>query len=514
VVSPPAEANAPPADRRSDPWRAHVRLTAALTLGAALFGLLATANAGGYRYGVSDQAFYVPAVELSENPALFPRDRVVLAPQMRAWAGDLVLALLARLTGRDLPVLFFGLYVVTLIALFAGGSALARALGAGWWTVAVFLSMLTFYHRIAKTGANSLEGYMHPRVLAFALGLGALGALARRRFGLALAWTAAAAIAHTTTALWFGVVLGIAALWQLPRPHRARVLAIGAAGPVVGLSAIVLSGRMTRMDDAWVAVLVDKDYLFSAHWPLYAWMLNLTSALVVILVYRRRRSAGAAVACEGGLVAGLMTLVAIFLVSVPLTEQRLALAVQLQVNRVFWVLDAMATFYLAWWLMADLGRQWSSRSRQVLIGALIAASASRGYYVLHVATGRDLFELRLPPTAWTDAMEWLRTQPASWHVLADPQHAWRYGASVRVGAARDTLVELNKDTAFAIYDRAVAIRVAERAEALARFDEFTPTEVRALARSYGLDAFVDRATRQFDLPILYKNDRFIVYDLR
>jgi hypothetical protein len=491
-----------------------VRFAVALAVGAALFGLLATANAGGYRYGVSDQAFYVPAVELSENASLFPRDRVVLAPQMRAWVGDSVLARLNRLTGRDLPVLFVAIYAVTLIGLFAGGIALARALGAGWWTVAVFLTLLTFYHRIAKTGANSLEGYMHPRVLAFALGLTALAALPRRRFGWALIWTAAAMVAHPTTALWFGVVVGIAAVWQLPRPQRARILAIGAAGTLVGLLAIVLSGRMTRMDDAWVAVLVDKDYLFSADWPLYAWVLNLAYALVVTLVYRRRRSTGTTAEGEGGLVAGLMTLVAIFLVSVPLTERRLAIAVQLQVNRIFWVLDAMATFYLAWWLMTDLGRRWSHHSRQVLIGALIAASALRGYYVLHVATGRDLFELRLPPTAWTDATAWLRTQPASWHVLADPQHAWRYGASVRVAAARDTLIELNKDTAFAIYDRAVALRVAERAQALARFDEFTTTEVRLLARTYGLDAFVDRATRQFDLPILYKNDRFIVYDLR
>lgn len=34
----------------------------ALSLGAVAFCLLALLNVGGYRYGVSDQAFYIPVV--------------------------------------------------------------------------------------------------------------------------------------------------------------------------------------------------------------------------------------------------------------------------------------------------------------------------------------------------------------------------------------------------------------------------------------------------------------------
>ena len=39
-----------------------------------LLRTLATANAAGYRYGVSDQAFYVPAVVRAMNPAAFPHE--------------------------------------------------------------------------------------------------------------------------------------------------------------------------------------------------------------------------------------------------------------------------------------------------------------------------------------------------------------------------------------------------------------------------------------------------------
>ena len=50
----------------------------AIAAGGALFCLLAILNSGGYRYGIGDQAFYLPAVVQHLNPALFPRDRALL----------------------------------------------------------------------------------------------------------------------------------------------------------------------------------------------------------------------------------------------------------------------------------------------------------------------------------------------------------------------------------------------------------------------------------------------------
>ena len=38
------------------------------------FLVLATLNSAGYRYGASDQAFYLPAMLERLDPALFPRD--------------------------------------------------------------------------------------------------------------------------------------------------------------------------------------------------------------------------------------------------------------------------------------------------------------------------------------------------------------------------------------------------------------------------------------------------------
>jgi hypothetical protein len=111
-------------------------------------------------------------------------------------------------------------------------------------------------------------------------------------------------------------------------------------------------------------------------------------------------------------------------------------------------------------------------------------------------------------------MAWLRTQPDDWHVLADPDHAWKYGTSVRVSARRDVLLEAQKDSAIAMYDRAIAARVAERIGAVGDWNALDLDGLRRLDARYDLDVAVLEAGQPFDLPVLYRNAQFVIYDLR
>lgn len=479
-----------------------------------IYAVLATANAGGYRFGVSDQAFYIPAVELSLHPDLFPRDRALLAPQMRLWLGDQLFAGVARLFGGDLPVAFASLYMVTLTALFAAAIAFARALACGWWTTAAFVLVLTLRHRIMETGVNSFEGYFHPRVLAFALGLGAFAAFLQRGSAVAIVLTAAALAVHTTTAIWFALALSVAFLVQ----QRSRRLWGIAAGAGMLLTVALMSGpladRLTVMDDAWLSVFADRDYLFPASWPAAAWFTNLGYAFVIVALYRRRAAGRQAPDKERALVGGVLALAVVFLLSVPLTELRLAIVVQAQVNRVFWLLDTMAALYLVWLLIESGAPTARSLRPAIVVGVLVALSAGRAIYVVNFEADRSLVRTRLAPTAWTDVAAWLRQQPATWHVLADPGHAWRFGSNIRVAAERDTVLDASKDPILALYDRAMAARVAERMAALSGFGDLDDSGVRALAAKYDVDVFVSPRDRVLAFPVLYRNAELIVYDLR
>jgi hypothetical protein len=493
-------------------------VTRAIGLSAAaivLFAWLATANSGGYRFGVSDQAFYAAAVLKAIDPALYPRDATLLDVQSRLMWSDEIVAALARALPIGLPALYFVLYLLGVAALAAAAFAFGRAAKFSTWSIALLLLFLTFRHRIAKTGANSLEGYMHPRMLAFALGVAALAATLRGRFGWAIAATMASAVWHPTTAFWFGIVVAAAAGGD-PR-WRRPVLAAAALVTIAGAWAVLagpLAERLVTMDRDWLAVLADKDYLFPTDWPAYAWVTNLAYPIVIAAVYRRRQRRGDSVPGERAFVGALLALTAVFLVSVPFTAARLALAVQSQSTRVFWVLDFVAIAYVAWWLTADVAR--SRATRAVVIGIILAGSIGRGVYQLTAGDGgRDLVRLDYPTSSWMEAMRWLATQPPDWHVLADPGHAWKYGVSARLAARKDTVLESGKDSALAMYDRGIAMRVAERTAALGAYPDMTTDQLRQLDARYDLDvAIVEAALARHPFPELFRNGQFVVYDLR
>jgi hypothetical protein len=476
--------------------------------GGAAFCLLALLNCGGYRYGTGDQAFYVPAVVQHLDASLFPRDRALLHVQDRFMAYDDIFAAVMRMTGISLPVLFVVAYFAGMGLLFCGAVAIGRLMYRSWWTVAMLAALLTLRHRITQTGANSLEAYFQPRMLAFALGLWAIALYLRGRGTWALAFIAAAFLMHPTTAVWFGVWVVIALAvsergWRAPLAGLTLVAIVAlvwmvAFGP--------LRGHLATMDPRWASVLAGKDYIFPFDWTVVFWVVNLGYAAVVVTIFQVRRRRGVALPRETGLVAGALALVCLFLISVPLMRAWVALALQLQTSRVFWMLDLLTTVYLAWLLVDGV----SPRLQRVVVLVVIAIAFSRGLYVtLAEHRGGGLISVNLANDNWTDAMHWLSHTPPDSHVLADPGHAWKYGTSVRVAGERDLYLEEVKDAALALYSREVAMRVLERIQDAHDFASITPERAQALTAKYDLNYLV--LDHDIALPVAYRNGQFRVY---
>jgi hypothetical protein len=483
-----------------------------------LFSVLATCNAGGYRYGASDQAFYIPAIEHHLEPGFFPRDWPMLAAQDRLNLFTPAAAWLAGAARLPLAPLFAALYTAGLAVLGAAGLSLAGRLCRSRWTAVALLGALALRHAVALGAVNTLEGYMHPRSIAFAL-----GALAMARFLAASGRDAAlllllAAIVHPTTAIWFALLLGVAVFAAEPR-RRPVMLALAGAGALAAAWAATgpLAPRFVRMDDGWLAALEAKTYLFPDRWPAWAWAVSALTAAVPFAGCGIRLRQGLAGSRETGLVWGAAALVLAFAASLPFVAARVAFAVQLQVPRVLWLLDLLAVVYLVWLLAEAAPRRGGppARRRPAMVAALlVAASAGRGAWVMLVEhPERDLVVVSLPPTDWNRALEWVRhATPPSAHVLADPGHAWRYGTSVRVAAARDVFLEEAKDGAFALYSRGAAVRFVERVRETQGFGGFGEVEVRRLAERYALDVLVTE--QPLNLPLLHHSGRFRVYSLR
>ncbi|NOT27549.1 MAG: hypothetical protein HOP16_15800 [Acidobacteria bacterium] len=489
------------------------RSTLAIFIAAGvLFGLLATANGAGYRYGVSDQAFYIPVVERSLDSSLFPRDASLIDAQGHLMALDEILATLAIATGLPLEILYLWGYLLSLALVWAGIVLIGTRVYSSRWALVALGAVLTLRHRIPETSANSLEPYFHPRMLAFGLGLLAVAALLRRRSWMAVALVAVAAPVHVTTALWFAVLIGVALATLDVRMRRLGIVGGIVAAVLLATAAIAgpLSGTLTIMDDEWLQAVASKDSLFATAWPVWAWAANLGTFALLYWAQRTRRGRGQSTKEDEALLWGAAALVGVFLVTLPFVAARVALPVQFQISRVFWLIDFLATVYL----IGAVADSPTRRTQAMAIAAVLVAFAiGRGSYVMLVERPeRGLFDVRLVDSPWEDAMRWIRSQPRDVHVLADPGHAWKYGTSVRVAAERDVFLEEVKDSAIAIYSRDVAVRVVDRTRDIEDFSTLTDERALDLARRYDLDFLVSEA--DIPLPVLYSNRQFRIYDLR
>jgi hypothetical protein len=491
------------------PWLAAAGLAAA-------FCGLALLNSAGYQYGAGDQAFYIPVIRHAQQPGLFPRDAGLLEAQDRFTLFDESLAAASTLTGLSLPSIFLALHFAGLAAMAAAAMAIGSRLYNSPWTTAAFVMVLTLRHRIPRTGVNTLEGYLHPRMLAFAIGMAAVATYLRGRPLASLLLVAGAAVLHPTTALWFGLWLTFA-LVAAGEHRRAPMIAVAAAA-LMAVWAVMLGplhDRIARMDDIWIAALQSKDYIFPTQWPAGTWALNLLYVITIVVVLRRREALGLAGPRERSLAIGCLALAALFVAALPFIAMRIALAVQLQISRVFWMLDLLAIAY-AVWAFGEWRTSQSTPGRvrpRLVFAALTCVALLRGGYVMFVEhAGQPVIERNLPDDEWADAMRWLQSTPVASHVLADSGHAWRYGRSVRVAAERDVLLEEVKDAAVALYSRDVALRFIERATAVGDSTALTTSRARELAATYQLDWLVTE--QELDLPVAYRNARFRVYKLR
>jgi hypothetical protein len=486
---------------------------AGLASGLVLFVILATLNSAGYRYGASDQAFYVPAVIRNLHPDYYPHDAALIDSQAHLTIADEAIGAMARVTRLSLPALFAALYAVTLVLLALAAINLSAFYFSTRLAMITLLAGLTMRHAIAKTGTNTLEGYFHPRQLSFALAAWALVCFLRRRD----VWTAvlllAAWLVHPTTALWYAIWLGVA--FVLASRRLVLPAAVGAGFcAVVGAWALTvgpLAGRLHRMDQEWLATLASKDYLFPLDWPWTVWAINLSYPVLIVWLYRRRRAAGFLDPRERAVALGSLFLLVVFFVSVGLNAARLELAIQLQPARVFWMLDFLATIYVVW-ALTESGTASVHRARSV--AAMICAfTVCRAAYVALIEfPERPMLAVHPPENDWSRAMQWARQSATGSHWLADPMHAVLYGTSVRVSGERDVFTEAVKDAAIGMYDRSIAIRTRDRGAELGDFHSLTPERARALAAKYQIDYLVTE--QKLDLPVAFASGKLTIYRLR
>jgi hypothetical protein len=179
----------------------------------------------------------------------------------------------------------------------------------------------------------------------------------------------------------------------------------------------------------------------------------------------------------------------------------------------FWMLDFLATIYLIWTL-TESGAPENRATRALRVAMVVAGlSLARGLYLKFVQfPDRPPVQATIPDTDWGRVMAWARASELSSGWLADPNHAARYGTSLRVAGERDVLVEAVKDSAIGLYDRGIALEVQRRLLAVGDFETMPAGRARSLAATYNLDYLV--IDRPLELPLAFRSGSLFVYRLR
>src|SRR5688500_6985420 len=136
--------------------------------------------------------------------------------------------------------------------------------------------------------------------------------------------------------------------------------------------------------------------------------MNLGFLTLLWWAHRRRVRNGVASAEDAALVWGATALVALFLLTLPLVAAAMSLPVQLQISRIFWLVDFLALVYVLAVATAAL----KLARRHVVPLILIAFAVGRGAYIMLVERPeRALFAVHAVESPWADAMRWVARQP-------------------------------------------------------------------------------------------------------
>jgi hypothetical protein len=208
-----------------------------------------------------------------------------------------------------------------------------------------------------------------------------------------------------------------------------------------------------------------------------------------------------------------LVLFGIFLLSLPFVAARVALAVQLQTSRVFWLIEFLATAYAVWAIAeAPWPRTPVPARVRLVLAILFVAATARGYYVLRIEHQNPLVAIWPRETDWRRLGRWIGARtPRDAHFLVQPEHVYQYGSSFRVVAQRDVLVEAGKDRAMAMYSREAALRVEDRIRAARDVTTLDEGHIVALAQRYGLDYLVTE--RELAFRVVHREGALRLYRL-
>lgn len=442
----------------------------------------------GYHPFVSDAAIYVAGVRKLLDPSLYQPDAAFVLANTRWSIFAHLLAAGVRLTHLPLSWALLVAHLASIYLYLLSGWLVARAVfarAAERWS-AVLFAAACFTLPAAGTALVLMDPYVTARSFSLPLGIFAVAAALRRRWGWAVALVVLVALVHPLMAIYTAAFLML--YFLVDTGHGRGAALLGVAG-VAAAGALWLATRHAPVSAAYMEAIHSKSrtFLFPAQWTWYEDLgLVVPLLLFALAAYRAERGSRIRNLCVAAVALGTSATVAAFLFAHAWGP---FLIVCIQMLRAFHILYALGVLLLGGWLGGVL---WRRKSRWVLV--LLLAMAAGALFAAQWAACPDSEHVEWPwarpLNPWVRAYVWIRENtPANAVFAANPALMSLEGVDAqgfRVTTGRSILADDKDQGVAAAADPSLAPAWAAERDAQIGMDRMTDAERVRRLRPFGV----------------------------
>jgi len=467
--------------------------------------LLSSAAVGvhGYHPYAEDAEIYLPGVEKTLNPRLFPVGTEFFESHANLTLFPHLIAGSVRLTHLPFRYLLFAWQLGSIFLLLLGAWQLAGSLftsgRARWGAVALLASLLTL--PIAGTALYIIDPYVNPRNLAAFLSLFAIANVLERRYVRAAVWLALGLAVHPLMGS-FPVALSLLLL-----------LSEKFEPPSLGLAAFVpFTNLFTPPTPAYHEAMRFHISHFILEWQWYEWLGAVAPAAIfwgMMRFARQRKLLNLARLTRGLVIYNLLYFAAALVVSIPKQFEAFARVQPLRsLDLLYMLLILTGGGLIAEHLLKD--RIW----RWLLLFMPLCGGMFYAQRQLSPASAHIEWPWSRPRNPWAQAFLWIRQNTPSDAIFAlDPNFMGIPGEDsigFRALAERSRLADAHKDSGAVSMFPPLADEWWNQYQAEANWKHFGLPDFMGLKRHYGVSWIVLESPGVPGLSCPYRNEAVMV----
>ena len=460
----------------------------------------------GYHPYAEDAEIYLPGVEKTLNPDLFPVGSDFFQSHASLTLFPHLIAGSVQLTHLPLAYALFAWQVLSIFLLLLGAWQLTGSLffssRARWGAVAFLASLLTM--PVAGTALYILDPYVNPRNLAAFISLFAIANLLEGRLVRAAIWLAIGIAVHPLMGS-FPVVLSF--LLLVEKKFERPTLALTALLPFGDL--------LTPPTPAYHEAMRFHTFHFILQWQWYEWLGAVAPAAIFWAMMRwarRRKLLNLERVSRALVIYNLLYFAAALVISVPKSFEALARVQPLRSLHLLYMLLVLAGGGLmAEHILKD--RVW----RWLLLFLPLSGGMFYAQRQLYPASAHVEWPWSTTRNPWAQAFLWIRQNTPSDAIFAlDPNFMGIPGEDsigFRALAERSRLADTHKDSGAVSMFPPLAEEWWNEYQAQVNWKHFGPPDFEGLKRQYGVSWIVLESPGVPGLNCPYRNDAITVCQL-